>query len=942
MAKLRIHLGQSAEGEPVFFTKIEYQQTRARKALHRAGFHYAGESSNVVAPGCVPLHGWWTKKLEAAAHFLDFADPDAKAVLLPVVAHMAGSRATDCAEFDPTLAPRGKRPYGFQKAGVTFALRRYAAGKKGVLIADEMGLGKAQPLNARLLTPAGWTTMGAIRVGDLVIGSDGKPTEVTGVFNQGVKEIFRVVFSDGSATECCDEHLWLVNSALRKWQKSAPRALPLSQIRKKLTLSNGNRLHYIPLVAPVAFEGRTDFVLDPYLLGALLGDGGIAHQVIFSSADADMIETIRALLPPGHSIKHHDNYDWGISGTGRVGGNIVRNELRRLGLFGKKSETKFIPDEYKYASAEVRQKVLQGLLDTDGHVRPADNNIEYSSSSKRLAGDVQFLVESLGGTAKIRPKKTKCLPSYRMSVALPSQILPFRLPRKADVYHPRGKYPPSRSIVSVIPVGRKRARCISVAAPDHLYVTDRFILTHNTIQAILVANSLPLGAKILVLCPASVISNWGTEWARWDTRGRRVSLITDARQKPGTDVLVMNYDRFATALGDDVTTALMTQRWSLIIMDESHKLKNPASKRSRNILGHYDRGVRVSPGLIHVCERVLALTGTPVENRVKEFLPLLRGLDAEVARDEIDYLFRFCGAVQRRDGAWDFEGSTRCEQLQDALRSDVMVRRLKSQVFSDMPPKIRTVASLDCGGDGETYRKRERSVVQGIDKLEADVSALLKVNADFAKAVSSLTSKHCPFQEVAALRAALAVVKAPAVCQYVSNLLGSGNSKLIVFGHHKILLDVLSRCFNGRSTVRIDGTTDVKKRQAIVDAFQTDPRIRLAILSTRAAGIGLNLTAAPTVVFAEADWNPTWMQQAEDRVHRIGQTAEVVNIHYLIVDGTLDAHVIQTAVAKMDIAERVLDTEHDLDAKGIVAETWSDPEEDEEEDESDEMQAVAN
>lgn len=604
MAKLRIHLGRSAEGDPVFFSKIEYQQTRARKALHRAGFHYAGESSNVVAPGCVPLHGWWTKKLEAAAHFLDFADPDAKAVLLPVVAHMDRSRATDCAEFDPALVPRGKRPYGYQKAGVTFALKRYAAGKKGVLIADQMGLGK-------------------------------------------------------------------------------------------------------------------------------------------------------------------------------------------------------------------------------------------------------------------------------------------------------------------------------------------------TIQAILVANSLPIGAKILVLCPASIISNWGTEWARWDTRGRRVSLITDARQKPGTDVLVMNYDRFATAMGDDVTTALMTQRWSLIILDEAARLKNPASKRSRNILGHYDRGVRVSPGLVHVCERVLALTGTPVENRVKEFLPLLRGLDAEVARDEIDYLFRFCGAVQRKDGAWDFEGSTRCEQLQDALRSDVMVRRLKSQVFSDMPPKIRTVASLDCGGDGETYRKRERTVVQGIDKLEADVSALLGVNADFAKAVGSLTSKHCPFQEVAALRAALAVVKAPAVCQYVSNLLGSGNSKLIVFGHHKILLDVLSRCFGGRSTVRIDGTTDVKKRQAIVDAFQNDPRIRLAILSTRAAGVGLNLTAAPTVVFAEADWNPTWMQQAEDRVHRIGQTAEVVNIHYLIVDGTLDAHVIQTAVAKMDIAERVLDTEHDLDAKGIVAETqWEDAEEDE--DEGDEIQADAS
>lgn len=588
MAKLRIQLGWSVEREPVFFAKITFHQTRARKALHRAGFYYAGEESSVVAPGCVPTHGWWTKKPEAAAHFLDFADPDAKALLAPVAAHMEGSRATDCAEFDTSLVPRGKRPYGYQKAGVTFTLKRYATGRKGVLIADEMGLGK-------------------------------------------------------------------------------------------------------------------------------------------------------------------------------------------------------------------------------------------------------------------------------------------------------------------------------------------------TIQAILVANSLPVGAKILVLCPASVISNWGTEWSRWDTKGRVVSLITDPFQKPGTDVLVMNYDRFATSTGDDITTALMTRRWSLIVLDEAAKLKNPASRRSRNILGHYDRGVRVAPGLIHVCERVLALTGTPVENRVKEFLPLLRGLDAEVARNEAEYLFRFCGAVQRKDGAWDFEGNTRCEQLQDALRSDVMVRRLKHQVFSDMPPKIRTVASLNCGTDGEAYRKRERAVVRGIDKLEAEVSALLEAKEDFAKAVGSLTSKHCPFQEVAALRAALALVKAPAVCQYVAELLASGNGKLIVFGHHKSILDVLSKCFWGKSTVRIDGSTDPRKRQGIVDAFQTDPRVRLAILSTRAAGIGLNLTAAPTVVFAEADWNPSWMQQAEDRAHRIGQTAEVVNIHYLIVDGTLDAHVIKTAIAKMDVAERVLDTEHRLDAKGIEAETrWTD------------------
>jgi len=566
--KLLLQTTLMADGTPVFFAALQPQQVKQREALQRAGFSHASEASKAPAPACVPLGVWWTQKAEIAVHFLDHADDDATRLLLPVAEQIAGSRATDSHEFDDSLVPQGKKPYGFQKAGVSFTLRRFAAGKKGVLIADEMGLGK-------------------------------------------------------------------------------------------------------------------------------------------------------------------------------------------------------------------------------------------------------------------------------------------------------------------------------------------------TVQAVIVANSLPQGSKILILCPASVVTNWGTEWARWDTRGRRVALITDPRVRPGTEVFVMNYDRFATIASDNLTTSLMSHRWSLIILDEAHKLKNAASKRTRNIFGRYERGQRILPGLVHVAERVLALTGTPFENRVKEFLPLLRALDADCARDESDYLFRFCGAQQKRDGSWDFEGNSRCEQLQDALRSDVMVRRLKKQVFKDMPPKIRSVVALDCGTSGDAYRKRERAAVPRLQELERDVEALLRSNVDFEKAIGSLTAKHCPFDEVAALRAALAVVKAPAVCHYVSDLL-EGGGKIIVFAHHKILLDVLSKCFGGRSTIRIDGSTPAHTRQGIVDTFQRDPRIRLAILSTRAAGIGLTLTAANTVVFAEADWNPSWLQQAEDRAHRIGQS-EVVNVHYLIVDRTLDARVIQIALAKMEVAERVLD-----------------------------------
>jgi len=138
--KFQIQTGQASDGGQVFFA--EAQTDRAKKALNRAGFLHAVADSKIPVPACVPIHAWWTRKAEIAVHFIDFADETAKTALLPIAAHMEGSRATDSAEFDPSLVPQGKRPYGFQKAGVTFALRRFAAGKKGVLIADEMGLGK--------------------------------------------------------------------------------------------------------------------------------------------------------------------------------------------------------------------------------------------------------------------------------------------------------------------------------------------------------------------------------------------------------------------------------------------------------------------------------------------------------------------------------------------------------------------------------------------------------------------------------------------------------------------------------------------------------------------------------------------------------------------------------------------------------------------------------
>lgn len=370
-----------------------------------------------------------------------------------------------------------------------------------LLITGQSGGGKAQPLDAKILTPYGWTTMEEIQIGDEVINSQGLISRVTGVFPQGEKTIYKVTFNDGSSTECCDEHLWYTETVLDRAAKRKGSVKALSQIQGTLVYGcEDKKNHYIPMVKSVEFYSQ-EVPLDPYLLGSLIGDGCFQKEgVYFSNPSKEYVAALQTVLPKGlcFNQKQGSEIDWRITkGYYSNSSNAVLEALRNLGLNSKKSTEKFIPNSYKFNSSEVRIAVLQGLLDTDGY---ADgHNLEYSTSSEQLAKDFQFLVQSLGGKTRIVSKvptythnseKRIGAVSYRMNVSLPPAINPFRLQAKADRYSPRSKYPPYRSIASIEEVGVKQAQCIAVDAPDHLYVTDECIVTHNTTGSLLIANGL--------------------------------------------------------------------------------------------------------------------------------------------------------------------------------------------------------------------------------------------------------------------------------------------------------------------------------------------------------------------------------------------------------------------------------------------------------------------
>ncbi len=405
---------------------------------------------------------------------------------------------------------------------------------KGIIAAD-VGLGKAQPLDAKILTPTGWVLMGDIKAGDMVIAGDGTPTAVTGVFPQGEKEIFKVTMSDGASTECCDEHLWLTqttkerNNQRRGAESGKPKVRSLAEIRATLRNLDREKNHSIPIVKSVEFAPR-EVLIDPYLLGVLIGDGSLKSSTpSISNPELEIIEALRANLPDDYALNEKKSsngrcrtFNLCKSGSNKLHRNGFAAAIDGYGLRAL-SNGKFVPDAYKFNTPAIRIAMLQGLMDTDGYVDKSGVTVQYTSVSERLANDVQFLVNSLGGNATIKSKiptftykgeKKQGQRAYTVHLRLPPSVAPFLHSIKRNRVVPKSKYQPVRYIVDAVSVGAKPAQCISVEHDSQLYVTDDFIVTHNTPRGLVLAKLLKSSGqakKPTIVAPKSVLVNWVAE-----------------------------------------------------------------------------------------------------------------------------------------------------------------------------------------------------------------------------------------------------------------------------------------------------------------------------------------------------------------------------------------------------------------------------------------------
>jgi hypothetical protein len=370
-----------------------------------------------------------------------------------------------------------------------------------------IGAGKAQPLNSKVLTPNGWVKMGSLKVGDIIKTPDNKESKIIEIHPQGKKDIYEIEFKDGSKVRCCEDHLWKVSKKYKTKNKKRLKdqrdwkILSLNQIKDLgLKWKNNSNKWFIPMTEPIEFEENNHYIT-PYVLGALLGDGGLTSRVTFTNMDEEIFNRISKELPEDIIIRRIPSSKYGYSiidnqsekGILKRKGifvNRFKEELTRLGQMKKLSYDKYIPEEYKIDSIKNRIALLQGILDTDGSVS-SDGIISLELTSKRLIFDVKEIVESLGGvcTFRIKPshKNKGYHEVYRLRINLPDFNL-FYLTRKKELVKTRRpviKYKPTRNIKNISYIGKDEAQCISIDHPDMLYLTDNYIVTHNSFASVL-------------------------------------------------------------------------------------------------------------------------------------------------------------------------------------------------------------------------------------------------------------------------------------------------------------------------------------------------------------------------------------------------------------------------------------------------------------------------
>lgn len=384
----------------------------------------------------------------------------------------------------------------------------------------------------------------------------------------------------------------------------------------------------------------------------------------------------------------------------------------------------------------------------------------------------------------------------------------------------------------------------------------------KTVQALMLLQHYK--GRSLVICPSYLTLNWVREGEAW---GVRLNRVKNGKAPIPEGNVVISYDLAAKRVSE-------LGSFRTVCCDESHYLKSHRSKRTK----------RIKPLVLRTPHAFL-LSGTPAANRPVELYSQISMVQPKCFGTYTQFVNRYCGAKQTPFGYVDTSGATRKKELAFRLKKTCMIRRLKRDVLSDLPPKTRTRVNLECPGSKEIRLGRARW--SEINALEPDVPADLVLERQ--RLVSELFRATC-------------LAKRECVRRYLEDL----PPNVIIFAYHQAMLDLICETLD---CIRIDGGTPMEDRQPALDKFISG-EVPYAALSIKAAGTGLTITSCSTVVFAELYYVPGDLLQAEDRVHRISQS-NPVDVRYLCADNTLDDHVWRMVHRKLRVTDSCLDGRSD-------------------------------
>jgi SWI/SNF-related matrix-associated actin-dependent regulator 1 of chromatin subfamily A len=405
--------------------------------------------------------------------------------------------------------------------------------------------------------------------------------------------------------------------------------------------------------------------------------------------------------------------------------------------------------------------------------------------------------------------------------------------------------------------------------------------------------------------------------------------------------------------------SLMERKFDLVAFDEAHFLKNPRAGRTRAIIGQPSAQ---KLGLASRGRKLVFMSGSPIPNKPAEMWPVLSVCAPKVFGSWQVFARRYCDAHEeivhaRKDVRPEdrgkggkpktilkADGASNLAEFQELVRATCMIRRLKIDVLKDLPPKRRMVIPITPTAAARKLLAEEKALWE--EKYGTDI-ALASMALQVAREKKALESagdepeeddayehavkrlnylQKVAFIEMSKVRHEIALAKVPSVIEHMRNMFEEGADKIVCFGHHQDVLESIYSRFS-TSAVILYGPTAEKKRMEAIDRFQKERSVKLFVAGIQAAGVGITLTASSLSVFAELDWVPGVVSQAEDRLHRIGQKRSVI-IQHLVLDGSLDARMAHILIEKQAIADKALDrrTKVKVEDHMLIAEPEAPPE----------------